>query len=43
MLDRSRQMIITETSIAKSLSQSDAIALIRKALAKSGLPMPDSL
>lgn len=43
MLDRARQMVIMETSIARNLSESDAIALITKALAKSGLPMPEAL
>jgi CarD family transcriptional regulator len=43
MLDRARHMVIMETSIAKSLSEPDAIALITKALAKSGLPMCDAL
>jgi CarD family transcriptional regulator len=43
MLDRARQMVIMETSIAKNLSEADAIGLITKALAKSGLPMPDAL
>jgi CarD family transcriptional regulator len=43
MLDRARQMVIMETSIARNLSEGDAIGLIAKALAKSGLPMPDAL
>jgi CarD family transcriptional regulator len=43
MLERSRQMVIMETSIAKNVSEIGAIALITKALAKCGLPMPDAL
>jgi CarD family transcriptional regulator len=43
MLDRARQMVIMETSIAKSVSEPEAIVLITKALAKSGLPMPEAL
>ena len=43
MLERARCMIILETSVAKSLSEPEAIALITKSLAKSGLPMPMAL
>ena len=43
MLERARSMIVLETSVAKSLSEIDAIALIGKSLAKSGLPMPEAL
>jgi CarD family transcriptional regulator len=43
MLERARCMIILETSVAKSLSEPEAIVLIAKALAKSGLPMPLAL
>ncbi len=43
MLERARCMIILETSVAKSLSEPEAIALITKSLAKSGLPMPIAL
>ena len=43
MLERARSMIILETSVAKSLSEVEAIALITKSLAKSGLPMPAAL
>jgi CarD family transcriptional regulator len=43
MLERARCMIILETSVAKSLSEPEAIALITKSLAKSGLPMPVAL
>jgi CarD family transcriptional regulator len=43
MLERARSMIILETSMAKSVSESEAITLITKALAKSALPMPAAL
>jgi len=43
MLDRARQMVIMETSIAKNLPEVEAVATISKALAKSGLPMPEAL
>jgi CarD family transcriptional regulator len=43
MLDRSRHMIIMETSIARGLKECDAIVLLERALAKSGLPMPMAL
>ena len=43
MLERSRQMVIMETSVAKNLTEPDAIALIAKALAKSSVPMPEAL
>src|SRR5947209_3047866 len=36
MLERARCMIVLETSIAKALSELDAVALIGKSLAKSG-------
>jgi len=43
MLERARCMIVLETSIAKTLSEVDAVALIAKSLAKSGLRMPSAL
>ena len=43
MLERARSMIILETSMAKSLSEAEAINLITKALAKCGLPMPAAM
>lgn len=43
MLDRARQMVVMETSIAKNVPEPEAICLITKALAKSSLPMPDAL
>ncbi|HEX4165261.1 MAG TPA: CarD family transcriptional regulator [Bryobacteraceae bacterium] len=43
MLERARSMLILETSVAKSVSEPDAVAIIAKALAKSSLPMPAAL
>ncbi len=43
MLERSRSMLILETSIAKAVSECQAVALIGRALMKSGLPMPAAL
>jgi len=43
MLERARCMLILETSIARSVSEPDAIALIGKSLAKCGLAMPAAL
>jgi CarD family transcriptional regulator len=43
MLERARSMLILETSVAKSLKEAEAIALIEKALAKSSLPMPAAM
>ena len=40
MLDRARHMLITEISICRSLSETDAIDLLQKALAKSSLNFP---
>jgi len=43
MLERARSMIILETSVAKSVSEMDAVGLIAKSLAKSSLTMPAAL
>ena len=43
MLERSRSMLVLETSIAKSVSECEAVALIARSLMKSGLPMPRPL
>ncbi len=43
MLERARSMLIIETSVAKAVSETGAIGLIAKALAKSALPMPAAL
>jgi CarD family transcriptional regulator len=40
MLDRARHMLITEISICRNLSETDAIDLLQKALAKSSLNFP---
>src|ERR1700761_5428673 len=43
MLERSRSMLILETSVARSVSEPEAVNLIAKALAKTALPMPAAL
>ena len=43
MLERARSMLVLETSIAKALSEANAIALIGRALAKCSLPMPAAI
>jgi CarD family transcriptional regulator len=43
MLERARSMLVLETSIAKSVPECEAVALIEKALAKCNLPMPAAL
>ena len=43
MLERARSMLILETSIAKSVTETGAVALIAKALGKCNLPMPAAL
>lgn len=43
MLERARSMLILETSVARSVSESEAVAVIGRALGKSGLPMPAAL
>ena len=43
MLERARSMLVLETSVAKALSEIDAVALIARALAKCDLPMPAAL
>ncbi len=43
MLERARSMLVLETSIAKSLSEPDAISLIARSLSKCALPMPLAL
>ena len=43
MLERARSMLILETSVAKSLTEADAVHVIAKALGKSHLPMPEAL
>jgi CarD family transcriptional regulator len=43
MLERARCMLVLETSVAKSVSEAEAIGLIGKALGKCGLPVPQAL
>lgn len=43
MLDRARSMIVLEVAVAKSVSEPEAAALLGRALAKSGLRMPEAL
>ncbi len=43
MLERARSMLVLETSVAKSLPESEALLLIGRALGKCGLPLPVAL
>ncbi len=43
MLERARSMLVLETSVAKAVTELEAVGLITKALAKSHLPMPAAL
>lgn len=43
MLDRARHMILTEVSTARSVSTEQAAEILKKALGKSGLPLPEPL
>ncbi|MFN3323382.1 MAG: CarD family transcriptional regulator [Bryobacteraceae bacterium] len=43
MLDRARQMLIAEVSIARALSEQHAMDLLQKALSKSSLVLPAAL
>jgi len=43
MLDRSRQMLISEVSAARNLNQAGAIDAMAKALEKSRLPFPEAM
>jgi CarD family transcriptional regulator len=42
MLDRARHMVVSEISIAKSFSESDALTTLQKALAKASLTLPSA-
>jgi len=42
MLDRSRTMLISEVSQSRSISETDAISLLQKALGKSGFRFPEA-
>jgi CarD family transcriptional regulator len=43
MLDRARQMLLTEVSVCRALGEEGAIALLQNSLAKSGLNWPEPL
>jgi CarD family transcriptional regulator len=43
MLERSRSMLVLETSVAKSVPEAEAMNLIGRALGKCGLPLPEAL
>ena len=43
MLDSARQMLITELSTSRGIGQDDAAAVIRRALAKAALELPEPL
>ena len=43
MLDRARQMLLTEVSVCRCLPESGAMELLQKALDKSGLNWPEAL
>ena len=42
MLDRARTMLILEVSLARDISELDAIALLHKSLQKAGYSMPEA-
>ncbi|MDX2154302.1 MAG: CarD family transcriptional regulator [Bryobacteraceae bacterium] len=43
MLDRARQMLISEISISRGLSEMQAVELLQKTLAKAALVLPQAL
>ena len=43
MLDRARHMLVSEISIARGVPEIHAVALMQRALAKSGLSLPATL
>jgi CarD family transcriptional regulator len=43
MLDRARHMLISEISIARNVPEIHAVALMQRALGKSGLSLPANL
>ncbi|MBC7924036.1 MAG: CarD family transcriptional regulator [Bryobacteraceae bacterium] len=43
MLDCSRRMLLSEVSICRGINEADAVDLLRSALSKAGLPMPEAL
>jgi CarD family transcriptional regulator len=43
MLDRARHMLVTELSISRGLREAEAVGMLEKALAETGLNLPPSL
>ncbi len=43
MLDRARHMLVSEISIARSVPEIHAVALMQRALGKSGMSLPANL
>jgi CarD family transcriptional regulator len=43
MLDCARRMLISEVSICRGINETEAIDLLKKALGKANLPMPEAL
>ncbi len=43
MLDRARHMLVTEISIARGISDEDAVLVLQKALSKASLTLPPVL
>ena len=43
MLDRARQMLIAEVSVSRGIGEAAAIELLRKSLAKAGVPLPEAM
>jgi hypothetical protein len=43
MLDRARQMLISEVSICRAVHENEAISLLQKSLSKASLTLPPAL
>ena len=43
MLERARHMLVAEVSISRGVSELHAVAMLQRALEKSGLTLPASL
>jgi CarD family transcriptional regulator len=43
MLERARHMLIAEISISRSVGEIQAVSMLQRALAKSGLTLPANL
>ena len=43
MLDRARHMLVTELSISRGLSETDACSLLERSLAKACLQLPAAI